>query len=331
MTRADPSYIRAGGMGPGRRQVVVQPIHWFPGHMAKARRQIEESLRRVDAVVELVDARLPLASANPMLRELMGAKPRVVVMTRPDLADPVQSERWVAWFSAQDTGVLLVDARRGAGVRELIPALERATAAKRERDARRGIRPRPVRAMVVGIPNVGKSSLINRLAGRAAARTGDQPGVTKSQQWIRLGAVELLDTPGVLWPKLENEHAAYRLAISGAIKSDVIDTASVAAYFVLWCARRYPERLRQRYGLDVLPDTTWEGAQAGWEMAEPVLSEIARRRGLLGKGGVPQPERAAELVLREVQTGTLGPMTLEWLDDYPELVSTNGSFSPTLN
>ncbi|MBX6352276.1 MAG: ribosome biogenesis GTPase YlqF [Thermoflavifilum sp.] len=293
----------------------MESIHWYPGHMAKAKRQIAEALRRVDAVLELVDARLPVASANPMLRELIGSRPRVVVLTRADMADPAQTERWQAWFAGREAGVLEVDARHGRGVDRIVPALERAAAARREREARRGIRPRAVRAMVVGIPNVGKSSLINRLAGRVAARTGDRPGVTKSQQWIRLGDVELLDTPGVLWPKLEDVHAAYRLAVSGAIKDEVLDPQLVAAYFVLWCAKRYPDRLRARYGVEDLPAVEWTDEQAAWEAAEPVLAEIGKRRGLLGRGGVPQTDRAASLLLHEVREGLLGRITLEWVED----------------
>jgi ribosome biogenesis GTPase A len=283
--------------------------------MAKAKRQIAESLRLVDAVLELVDARLPISSANPMLREMIGCKPRVVVMTRVDLADPVQSARWERYFAEQEVGVVMVDARRGSGVRAILPALEAVAAAKRERDARKGIRPRPLRTMIVGIPNVGKSSLINRLAGRAATRTGDRPGVTKAQQWIRLGSIELLDTPGVLWPKLENEHAAYRLAISGAIKPDVLDLPLVAAYFVLWCSRHYPDLIRERYGLTDVPDGAWSDGQDAWELVEPTLAEVARRRGFLRQGGIPDTERAAELVLREVQTGALGRITLDWVDE----------------
>ncbi|WDM02773.1 ribosome biogenesis GTPase YlqF [Alicyclobacillus cycloheptanicus] len=279
--------------------------------MAKARREMTESLKRVDAVLELVDARLPLASANPMLAEISGTKPRTVVMTRTDLADPAQTERWVRYFREQGLQIVGIDARTGHGVRDVIPALERATTAKRERDAKRGIRPRAVRAMVVGIPNVGKSSLINRLAGRAATKTGDRPGITKQQQWIRLGNVELLDTPGVLWPKLDDEAGAFALAMSGAVKAEVIDLPAVCAYFIVWCSKHYPGVLEARYTLDPLPEME-ASAEEAWNVAAPVLEAIAKRRGLMRAGGVHDTERAAELVLRELQTGQLGRLTFEW-------------------
>ncbi|MCL6637214.1 MAG: ribosome biogenesis GTPase YlqF [Alicyclobacillus sp.] len=281
--------------------------------MAKARRQMSEALRWVDAVLELVDARLPLASSNPMLAELAGNKPRTLVLTRIDLADPAATQAWLAWFRRQGVEVVAVDARSGAGVNDIVPALERAAAGKRRREAQRGIRPRPVRAMVAGIPNVGKSSLINRLAGRAAAKIGDRPGITKAQQWIRLGRVELLDTPGVLWPKLADRTAAAALAVSGAIKSDILDMTELCAYFIPFCIRHYPQALCNRYQLTeelVLPPA--EDAAATWALTERVLEQIARRRGLLQAGGVPATARAAELLIREVQTGRLGRLSFEW-------------------
>lgn len=289
----------------------MQPIHWFPGHMAKARREMTESLKRVDAVLELVDARLPRASANPMLSELIGHKPRTVVMTRTDLADPHQTARWTQYFRKNELEVVSIDARNGNGIRDVIPSLEKATVAKREKDAKRGIRARPVRAMVVGIPNVGKSSLINRLAGRAATKTGDRPGITKQQQWIRVGSVELLDTPGVLWPKLDDEAGAFALAMSGAVKPEVVDLPFVCAYFIVWCTHHYPGVLEARYELDALPVLEATPEQS-WDVAEPVLAAIAKRRGLMRPGGIHDVERAAELVLRELQTGAIGRFSFEW-------------------
>ncbi|MCL6515658.1 ribosome biogenesis GTPase YlqF [Alicyclobacillus sp.] len=293
----------------------MEPIHWFPGHMAKAKRQMEESLRRVDAVLELVDARLPAASRNPMLRQMLGARPKVVVMTRIDLADPRATAAWTAHLGGEGYPVVLVDAKSGRGVHEIVPALEEAARALREKEARRGIRPRPLRAMVVGIPNVGKSSLINRLAGRAAARIGDRPGITQTPQWVRLGQVELLDTPGVLWPKLEDQRAALALAVSGAIKAEVVDRLLVAAYFVVFASRHYPTALVERYGVEPAADTSsLESLDTGavWRAAEPVLNGIAQRRGLRRGGGAWDEERAADLLLREVQTGKLGRLSFEW-------------------
>jgi ribosome biogenesis GTPase A len=295
----------------------MQPIHWFPGHMAKARRQMAEALRLVDAVLELVDARLPIASANPMLRELVGNKPRTIVLTRTDMADERQTQRFMEYFRSLGYGVVGVDARTGAGVKQVLPALETAAQAKRERDAKRGIRPRPLRTMVVGIPNVGKSSLINRMSGRAATKTGDRPGITKTQQWIRLGTVELLDTPGVLWPKLEDEDAAYKLAISGAIKSEILDIQSICAYFLVWVSTHYPDLVEQRYKV-ALPVMEWTDVSSAWEATEPILSEIALRRGIVRSGGAPDLERVCELVIREVQTGSLGRMTFEEVPEVKE-------------
>ena len=300
----------------------MQQIQWFPGHMAKARREINESLKKVDAVLELVDARLPYSSANPLLRELVGNKPRVVVMTRADLADPKMTKEWEAHFQRLGHAVVTVDTRQGMGINRILPALEEAAVAKRRKDEQRGIRKRALRTMVVGIPNVGKSSLINRLANKAATKTGDRPGITKTQQWIRLGNIELLDTPGVLWPKFEERHSGFALAISGAIKSDILDLMEVCSYFTVWLDTHYPGLLFERYdlGSEVSRHSgeftmQSETTMSDWEIAEPTLAAIALRRGLLRPGGLPDVERAAELVLREAQTGKLGRITLEWVNE----------------
>jgi len=296
----------------------VQPIHWFPGHMAKARREMTESLKKVDAILELVDARLPIASSNPMLREVGESKPRVVVMTRIDLADKERTRAWENYFGEQGAIVVSLDAKSGDGVRRIAPALEAVAAVKRDRDARRGIRPRPLRAMVVGIPNVGKSSLINRLAGRAATKTGDRPGITKTQQWIRMGQVELLDTPGVLWPKIERESAGFALAMSGAIKTEVINLETICSYFMIWASTHYPHLLSGRYGVDELPPTKWMGIAESWETVEDLFTQISVKRGLVKSGGVPDLEKTAELVLRELQIGKLGRVTFEWTSEHSE-------------
>ena len=294
----------------------MKQIQWFPGHMARARREITDSLKKVDAVLELVDARLPYSSANPLLRQLIGQKPRVIVMTRIDLADPAVTKEWEMHFRKLGNLVVSADTRLGAGVDRILPALDDVAKAKRERDARKGIRKRALRTMVVGIPNVGKSSLINRLAGRASTKTGDRPGITKTQQWIRLGEIELLDTPGVLWPKFEHKHSGFALAISGAIKADILDLLDVCAYFIVWMQIRYPGLLSGRYGVDVpaVPGTIEETGT--WEFAEPVLEAVANRRGLMRSGGVADVERAAELILREAQTGKIGRISLEWVSDF---------------
>lgn len=290
-------------------------IQWFPGHMAKARREITESLQRVDAVLELVDARLPEASRNPLLSELIRGKPRVLIMTRMDMADSQQSAQWITRLQTDGAIVLDVDARSGAGINRIVAALQQATHDRRQRDTKRGIRQRPVRTMVVGIPNVGKSSVINRLAKRSVAKTGDKPGVTKAQQWIRLGDVELLDTPGVLWPKFDDEHTAYTLAISGAIKSQILDTLDICAYFIVWCANHYPDQFEAKYGVDIRSVTPWHGSADAWVEVSPILESVALRRGFVASGGVPNVDRCAETILREVQTGALGRLTFEWVNE----------------
>lgn len=291
---------------------IIQQIHWFPGHMAKARRQMSESLKLVDAAVELVDARLPLASSNPMLHSLLRNKPRVIVMTRPDLADPKQTQAWQQYFAAHKIPVVTVDARQGNGMKKIVPALEQVAHEKRQREEKKGIRPRPLRVLVAGIPNVGKSSLINRLAGRVAARTGDKPGVTKTQQWIRLGDIELLDTPGVLWPKLEDQVAAFKLAVSGAIKSSILDAEELAAFLIVWLSTHYPDAMADRYGIATLEPQQWVDVATAWPSVEPILAAAAKRRGFLQSGGVPDVARAADALLRDVQTGQLGQMSFEW-------------------
>lgn len=288
----------------------MQPIHWFPGHMAKARREMTEVLRGVDVVLEIVDARLPIGSANPMIAELRRQKPRVLVLTREDLADARVTTAWVEYFRNHHEEAVVVNARTGAGIRGILSALERAAKDKRAKEASRGIRPGSIRTMVVGIPNVGKSSVINRLAGRAATKIGDRPGITKTQQWIRLGEVELLDTPGVLWPKIEDQRTGYILAITGAIKPEILDMQELAAYLVSWLSVHYRGALFERYGVEVSP-FEWEGIETGWQFAEPILEEIALKRGFRQSGGVLDVLRAAELLIRETQTGKLGRLSFE--------------------
>ncbi|QQE80785.1 ribosome biogenesis GTPase YlqF [Alicyclobacillus sp. SO9] len=280
--------------------------------MAKARRQMQEVIKRVDVVLELVDARLPLASSNPLIAELAGSKPRVQILTRIDLADEKQTSAWEKYFQESGYSCLPVDAKSGKGIQRLLPLLETILKDKRLRDAKRGIRPRPFRAMVAGIPNVGKSSFINRMARKASTKTGDRPGVTKTQQWIRLGEIELLDTPGVLWPKLDNQVAAHKLAVSGAIKSDILDAQELAAFFIVWAGNHYPSALLDRYQVTAPIGVQWTSAGEVWSEVEPVLEAIAEKRGLLGGRGVMDLERAASLVVRELQTGQLGRMSLEW-------------------
>ncbi|MHB1682687.1 MAG: ribosome biogenesis GTPase YlqF [Bacilli bacterium] len=277
-------------------------IQWFPGHMAKARREVVESLKLVDVVLEVVDARLPESSRNPMMAELTQSKPRVMVLAKADLADPAVTAKYVRLWSAGSTvQAVAVDVLRGAGLSQVTRAAQQVTEEKFAKLARKGIRRRAVRAVVIGIPNTGKSSLINRLAGRNAVRTGDRPGVTRQQQWIRAGgALELLDTPGILWPKFEDPTVALKLAWSGAIKSTLLQSDEIAVKLLQWLSLFYPERLQDRYGI-----VTDGGDQ------DDVLAQIARRRGAIRQGGEPDIDLAADFFLRDVQTGMLGPLSFD--------------------
>ena len=287
----------------------MEQIHWYPGHMAKAKRMIQEARGLVDVVLELVDARLPQASANPMLDTLLAGKPRLLVMTRADMADARISREWVEYYERNGRPALPLDARTGHGTEKLLVRV-RGLAPRRSAPAGSRLRPRPVRMMIVGIPNVGKSSLINRLSGRAATKIGDRPGITKILQWIRFADAELLDTPGVLWPKLEDQKAARMLAVSGAIKPELVDYEDLCGLFFPWVQRHYPGLLANRYGVDErqLAIVTEQPGTAVLTM----LEHIGLRRGLVRTGGVPDTLRAAELVIREVQTGKLGRISLEW-------------------
>ncbi|MDR7865424.1 MAG: ribosome biogenesis GTPase YlqF [Sporomusaceae bacterium] len=277
-------------------------INWFPGHMAKAQRMIREQLKLVDVAIELLDARIPAASANPVIDEVVGDKPRVVVLNKADLADPDGTERWLAFFRAQGREGIAVESLGGGGTKQLATRVEKAAAPMLARLAAKGIRPRAVRAMILGIPNVGKSSLINRLLGTATARTGDKPGVTRGQQWLKIGRnLELLDTPGVLWPKLEDQEAAFRLAVTGAISDEVFDREKVVALLLNMLRNDYPDRLAARYNL------TGSLPEDGLEL----LALVGTRRGCLRSGGVVDYEKAGRIVLSEFRDGKLGRFTLD--------------------
>ncbi|MCK0714176.1 ribosome biogenesis GTPase YlqF [Chromohalobacter sarecensis] len=301
-------------------------LGWYPGHMHKARRQITEALPEIDVVLEVLDARLPYSSANPMLAELTEHKPVLKVLSRADLADPEQTERWVEHFNAQpDIRALAVTTTQSRELKR-IPALchELAGHVRADRD---------VRVMVMGIPNVGKSTLINGLAGKKLAKTGNEPAVTKRQQKIRLdGRVALIDTPGVLWPKIEDQASAYRLAASGAIRDTAMEYSDVAIVAAAELAKRYPEALKARYKLKTLPAYTpnpdagnveADGpphrdllALAGFD-GQAIVEAIAGKRGGLRAGGVVDMHRGAEVLLHELRDGKLGRLTLETPDDIP--------------
>ncbi len=277
-------------------------IQWFPGHMTKALRMIEENLKLVDAVCEIADARIPRASRNPELDRLSAGKPRLVILNRVDLADPALTARWRKALENQGCTVLETDARSGKGMGGFVPALRRLLADKLREYEAKGQAGRPLRVLIAGIPNVGKSTFINRVAGRKAAQAGDKPGVTRGKQWITVDrGLELLDTPGVLWPKFESQEVGELLAVTNAIKAEVLDKETLGANFMLRLARLYPQALEARYHIHPEP------GQNGFEL----LELAAKKRGfLLGKGEYDL-ERMANTLLGEYHDGKLGRLTLE--------------------
>lgn len=282
-------------------------IQWFPGHMAKARRQVTEKLGLVDVVFELLDARLPISSRNPMMGEIVAQKPRVILLTKCDLADPKANKEWVQYFRGQGVGVLEIDAKTGKGVNQIQSVTDKLLEPLFEIRQRKGIQTRRVRAMVLGIPNVGKSSLINRLAKRTATVTGDRPGVTKAQQWIKIGQnLELLDTPGILWPKFEDHGVGLRLALSGAIKEEILPIEEVAIHGISYLKDRYAQELTTRYKL--------KDADLELESYE-LLQEIGKKRGCIQRGGIVNTEKAAEIFLNDLRGGMIGRVSFEYPGD----------------
>ncbi|GIP33031.1 ribosome biogenesis GTPase YlqF [Paenibacillus sp. J2TS4] len=282
-------------------------IQWFPGHMTRARRQIQDKLKLIDLAIELMDARIPISSRNPMIDEILGSKPRLILLNKADLADPAMTSEWVHRLKKDGVDALPIDSISGTNVKEIIPHCKQLLAEKREAQIRKGMKPRPIRALIVGIPNVGKSTLINRLAGRKAAITGDRPGVTKGQQWIRIGGeLELLDTPGILWPKFEDQEVGARLAAIGSIRDEILHPEDIAFYVIRYMIQHYPEALSDRYELEGLPK----------EVSEPepvieVMEMIGRRRGCLQSGGKVNLEKASALFLKDLRAGKMGRISLE--------------------
>ena len=281
-------------------------IQWYPGHMTKAKRAMKEDIKLIDLVIELVDARVPLGSRNPDIDELAKGKGRIVLLNKADLADDGCTERWIAWFKEQGIHALRINARSGMGMKQIQPLVQEACKEKIERDRRRGIKNRPVRTMVVGIPNVGKSTFINSFAGKACAKTGNKPGVTKGNQWIRLNkTLELLDTPGILWPKFEDQQVGLKLAFTGAINDDILDPENMAIAFINHMISRNPDCLRNRYQITF--DTI--------EEPHVILEKIAMARGFKKKGDEPDLERAGKILMDEYRGGKLGRLTLELPED----------------
>ena len=277
-------------------------IQWFPGHMARTRRKIKEVLPQIDVVAELLDARAPLSSRNPEMDALTAGKPRVLVLTKSDMADEAATRRWVAAFQKQGTPALAVDCKTGRGVNGFVPMLREVMADKLAMWEQKGMGGRPIRALVAGIPNVGKSSFINRMTKGGKAKVEDRPGVTRQKWFVIGGGVHLLDTPGVLWPKFEDQTAAMYLAFTGAIKDQVLDGEELACALLTVLERDYKDRLIERYKLD---DSAFCGDS--WEL----LQTIGRKRGMLVSGGEVNTERAASTVLDEYRGGKLGRISLE--------------------
>ncbi len=310
---------------------------WYPGHMTKARRMMQEDMRLIDLVIELVDARVPLASRNPDIDELGKGKARLVLLNKSDLADGQANTLWEQYFRGAGCFTAKINARSGAGMKQIQGIIEEACREKIERDRRRGILNRPVRAMVVGIPNVGKSTFINTYAGKACVKTGNRPGVTKGKQWIRLNKnVELLDTPGILWPKFDDQITGLKLAVIGSIRDELLQAGELAMWLLAYIKESYPGLLTQRYGIPengylaaehTAADNDHPGrgvsavgigapADAGTDEpsaadATVLLGRIAQRRGCLQKGGAPDFQKAAALVIDDYRSGRIGRITLE--------------------
>lgn len=278
-------------------------LQWFPGHMAKTRRMISDNLKLVDVVIELLDARLPLSSRNPEIDNIVGSKPRISVLNKCDIADDAANKVWLDWFENKNITAFLADSRSGYGFSALSPAVDKVLEEKFERDRAKGIKRHSVKMMIVGIPNVGKSSFINRLSARSAAKTGDRPGVTTAKQWIRIaGKYELLDTPGILWPKFESPECARRIAFTGGIKDEIIDVEELAFYLVGFLRDNYAQNLIDRYKLSEA-DVELES----WDIVEA----IGRKRGAVISGGEIDMRRASMLILDDFRSAKLGRITLE--------------------
>ena len=278
-------------------------IQWYPGHMTKAKRQMQKDLKLIDLIIELVDARVPLSSRNPDIDQLGQNKSRLILLNKADLADERQNEAWKEYFQSKGFYVVKVDSRNGAGMKTIQNVIQEACKEKIERDRRRGIKNRPIRAMVAGIPNVGKSTFINTFAGKACAKTGNKPGVTKGKQWIRLNKnVELLDTPGILWPKFEDQLVGIRLACVGSIKDDILNIEELALWLLEKLKKDYPGFLEKRYGIS--------------EEGTPLetLEAIAKARGCLKRGEELDYVKASGLIFDDFRGGKIGRITLEWAE-----------------
>ena len=284
----------------------VDNLSWFPGHMTKTRRMITAEIKNMDAVCEILDARIPLSSRNPDVDELTAGKPRLVVLNRVDQANPGETRRWTAYFREKGYAVLEANAKGGAGTAQFAAAVRELLRDKLAAWAQRGQAGRTVRVMVLGIPNVGKSTFINKVARRKTARAEDRPGITRSKQWVPVDStLELLDTPGILWPRFDDPEVGKRLAFTGAIKDDVVDMEELACYLMDYLGRRYAPVLEERYKIDVQPE------DSGYDL----LEKAGRKRGFLMRGAQVDTQRMARVLLDEFRGGKLGRFTLETVED----------------
>lgn len=281
-------------------------IQWFPGHMAKARRQVTENLKLVDIVFELIDARLPMSSRNPMLDDIIHQKKRLLILNKADMADETQTKRWIQFFEEKGHKAVAVNSLDSKGLKRVTKAAEDVLAEKWDRMRKKGLKPRAIRAMIVGIPNVGKSTMINRLAKKNIARTGNMPGVTKSQQWIKVGKeLELLDTPGILWPKFEDQRVGAKLAVTGAIKDAIMNMDDLAIFGLNFLETYYPQRLHERYQIEGLTD--------------PIVGtfdHISKLRNIKMSGGDIDYSMVSELIVRDIRNEHLGKLTFDFVEDY---------------
>lgn len=276
--------------------------------MAKARRQVTEKLKLVDIIFELVDARIPQSSRNPMIDEIIQHKPRIVLLNKADMADGERTKEWIAYFKEKGIQALAINSQAGVGMKEITALANVVLAEKFDRMRAKGIRPRAIRAMIVGIPNAGKSTLINRLAKKNIAKTGNTPGVTKAQQWIKVGKeLELLDTPGILWPKFEDQEVGLKLALTGAIKDTILNLQDIAIFGLRFLEKEYPERLKERFQLEEIPEDIVE-----------LFDKIGVVRGCLTGGAVVDYDKVTELVIREIRSEKFGRLTFERARDFIE-------------
>ena len=283
-------------------------IQWFPGHMAKARREVTEKLKLVDIIFELIDARLPLSSRNPMIDEVINQKPRLLILNKSDMADEHETRKWVEYFAQRGHKAVAINSLEGKGLQQVTKAAQEILKEKFERMKSRGMKPRAIRAMIVGIPNVGKSTLINRLAKKNIAKTGNTPGVTKAQQWIKVGKeLELLDTPGILWPKFEDQEVGYKLALTGAIKDTITNMEDLAVYGLRFLSNHYPARMEERYVFQFVHEDLVE-----------TFDHIGKLRRVFGPGGEIDYDQVAQLIVRDIRGLQLGKLTFDFVDEQLE-------------